>query len=133
VLAWRYRSRDDTRYVYLDPAETVYDGPVVVLIDGASVSSAEEFAGALQAIHRAVVVGERSPGRVVVGDLMELGNGLTFIYPIEQTITADGTVLEGHGVVPDVPVGLDRDLLLQGVDSQLETAIEYVESGQPRD
>jgi len=133
VLAWRYRSRDDTRYVYLDPAETVYEGPVVVLIDGASVSSAEEFAGALQAIDRAVIVGEHSPGRVLVGDLMELPNGLTFVYPIEQTITADGTALEGHGVVPDIAVGLDRDLLLQGVDSQLEAAIEYIEAGQPGD
>ena len=119
--------------MYLDPAETVYDGPVVVLIDGASVSSAEEFAGALQAIHRAVIVGERSPGRVLVIDLMELPNGAIFLYPIEQTMTPDGTVLEGHGVVPDIPVGLDRDLLLQGVDSQLEAAIEYIERGQPRD
>lgn len=133
VLAWRYRSRDDSRDVYLDPAETVYDGPVVVLIDGASVSSAEEFAGALQATHRAVIVGERSPGRVLVIDLMELPNGAIFLYPIEQTMTPDGTVLEGHGVVPDIPVGLDRDLLLQGVDSQLEAAIEYIERGQPRD
>jgi carboxyl-terminal processing protease len=133
VLAWRYRSRDDSRDVYLDPAETVYEGPVVVLIDGASVSSAEEFAGALQAIDRAVIVGERSPGRVLVCDFMELPNGAMLMYPIEQTITADGTVLEGHGVVPDIPVGLDRDLLLQGVDSQLEAAIEYIERGQPRD
>ena len=98
----------------------------MILIDGASVSSAEEFAGALQAIDRAVIVGERSPGRVLVGDLMELPNGLFLMYPVEQTITADGTVLEGRGVVPDIPVGLDRDLLLQGVDSQLQAAIEYL-------
>jgi carboxyl-terminal processing protease len=128
VLAWTYRSRDGSRDVYLDPAETVHEGPVVVLIDGASESSAEEFAGALQAIDRAVIVGERSPGRVLVADFMELPNGTILIYPIEQTITADGTVLEGHGVVPDIPVGLDRELLLQGVDSQLEAAIEYIES-----
>ena len=133
VLAWRYLSRDDSTDVYLDPADTVYEGPVVVLIDGASISSAEEFAGALQAIHRAVIVGERSPGRVLVCDLMELPNGAILMYPVEQTITADGTVLEGHGVVPDIPVGLDRDLLLQGVDSQLEIAIEYIETGRPRD
>lgn len=133
VLAWRYRSRDDSRDVYLDPADTVYEGPVVVLIDGASMSSAEEFAGALQAIDRAVIVGERSPGRVLVCDFMELPNGAILMYPIEQTMTADGAVLEGHGVVPDIPVGLDRDLLLQGVDSQLETAIECIERGQPGD
>jgi len=125
VLFWRYRSRDGSRDVYLDPAETVYEGPVVVLIDGASESSAEEFAGALQAIDRAVIVGERSPGRVLVGDIMELP-GTIFIYPVEQTITADGTVLEGFGVIPDITVTLERSQLLEGTDAQLQAAIRYI-------
>jgi carboxyl-terminal processing protease len=126
VLFWTYRSRDDSRDVYLHPAETVYDGPVVVLIDRGSISSAEEFAGALQAIHGAVIVGERSPGRVLVGDLMELPNGATLIYPVEQTITADGTVLEGYGVIPDITVTLERGQLLEGTDAQLQAAIRYI-------
>jgi C-terminal processing protease CtpA/Prc len=48
------------------------------------------------------------------------------MYPVEQTRTADGTVLEGRGVIPDIEVALDRALLLQGVDSQLEAAIQYI-------
>jgi C-terminal processing protease CtpA/Prc len=35
----------------------------------------------------------------------------------------DGTVLEGHGVIPDIEVALDRARLLQGVDTQLQAAI----------
>jgi carboxyl-terminal processing protease len=133
VLFSSWRSRDDSGDVYLVPAENVYEGPVAVLIDAASLSSAEVFAGGLQAIDRAVIVGERSPGRALGADVMKLPDGAIFLYPVEQIMTADGTVLEGHGVVPDIPVALDRDLLLQGVDSQLETAIQYNESGQPRD
>ena len=98
-----------------------------MLIDVMSASSAEEFSGALQAIGRAVVVGERSAGICVVMDVMQLPNGAMLIVPVAQTRTADGTVLEGRGVIPDIEVALDRSLLLQGIDSQLEAAIEYIE------
>jgi C-terminal processing protease CtpA/Prc len=81
----------------------------------------------MQAIGRAAIVGERSPGVVLVGDIVQLPNGATFMYPIEQTRTADGTVLEGHGVVPDIEVALDRRLLVQGIDTQLQAAISYIE------
>jgi C-terminal processing protease CtpA/Prc len=42
-------------------------------------------------------------------------------------VTPNGTVLEGHGVVPDIEVGLDREMLLKGIDSQLDSAIRYIE------
>lgn len=51
------------------------------------------------------------------------------LYPIAQTQTADGTVLEGRGVIPDIEVQLDRDALLQGIDMQLERAIQFLEEG----
>ncbi len=126
TLFWRYERRDGIREVYLEPAERVYEGPVVVLIDVLSISSAEEFAGGLQAIGRAVIVGERSPGIVVVMATLQLPNGATLIHPVERTLTADGLVLEGHGVTPDIEVALDRSLLLQGIDSQLEAAIAHI-------
>ena len=127
TLFWRYERRDATRDVYLEPAENVYKGLVVVLIDVLSISSAEEFAAGLQAIGRAVIVGERSPGIVVVGEVTQLPNGATFMYPIERTMTPDGSVLEGNGVTPDIEVALDRSLLLQGIDAQLEAAVRYIE------
>ena len=33
----------------------------------------------------------------------------------------------GHGVVPDIEVGLNREMLLKGIDSQLDSAIRYIE------
>jgi len=126
VLFWTYKGRNSTREAYLEPARDAYTGPLVVLIDVMSLSSAEEFSGAMQAIDRAVIIGERSAGICVVANWMQLPNGATFMYPVEQTRTADGTVLEGRGVIPDVEVTLDRGLLLQGIDSQLEAAIDYI-------
>ncbi len=48
------------------------------------------------------------------------------MYPVAQLSTPDGVVLEGYGVVPDIEVGLDRNMLLKGIDSQLDTAVRYI-------
>jgi len=128
VLFWRYQGIDKTQEAYLEPADSVYEGPVVVMVDHLSVSSAEEFSGGLKAIKRATIVGERTPGVVVTGNFEKLPNGATFVYPKAWTITADGTVLEGHGVVPDIEMALDRNELLQGKDSQLEAAVRFIKN-----
>jgi carboxyl-terminal processing protease len=126
TLFLRAKTQDIAGDVRLDPAENIYEGPVAVLIDVMGTSGSEIFAAGIQAMGRAVIMGERSPGCVLGGDAMRLPNGATFIYPVFQISTPDGTVLEGHGVVPDIEVALDRTLLLQGIDSQLEAAIRYI-------
>ncbi len=125
-LFWSFKGRASTRDVFAEPEKGVYKGPLVVLVDVMSASSAEEVAGGLQSIGRATIIGERTAGIDVVMDAVSLPNGAVFVYPIEQTRTADGTVLEGRGVIPDVEVRLDRALLLQGIDSQLEAAIKHI-------
>jgi carboxyl-terminal processing protease len=132
TLLFLSRSRSGETAVFVDPAADVYRGPLVLLVDQLSGSASELFAGCLQAIGRAAVVGERSPGAVVESDMMVLRNGAIFMYPVAQLATPDGTVLEGRGVVPDIEVGLDRALLLQGVDSQLQAAIRHLEKETPR-
>jgi C-terminal processing protease CtpA/Prc len=95
-------------------------------------SSSEFFAACTQAVGRSVVIGERSPGSVGPAKLLPLPNGAIFIYPEAQETTLDGTILEDHGVVPDIEVALDRALLSQGIDSQLEAAIRFLEQEQRR-
>ncbi len=126
VLFWRYKVRDKTRDIFLEPTNNVYNRPVAVIVDYICVSSCEELSGGLKAIKRATIIGERTPGVVLPADFFKLPNGATFVYPYTQSITADGTVLEGHGVVPDFEVALDRNELLQGKDTQLEAAINFI-------
>jgi carboxyl-terminal processing protease len=121
------RARDSETKVFFEPADNVYRGPLALLIDQTSGSASELFAACLQAIGRAVVVGERSPGGVMESDVKIFPNGAIFLYPVAQISTPDGTVLEGYGVVPDIKVELDRELLLKGIDSQLDSAIRYIE------
>jgi len=122
-VVWRYERRDETRDVVLDPAPHAYAGAVAVITDVLSASSSEEFAGALQAIGRAVVIGERTPGIVLTADVVELPIGATLVYPNSRTLTADGKALEGRGVIPDVAAELRRADLTAGRDTQIEAAV----------
>jgi carboxyl-terminal processing protease len=126
VSSWKFRNR---RVEYsFDSARDAYPGPVVVLIDARSTSSSEYFAGSMQAIKRAVIVGERSPGYLLIANWKKLLNGTSFMYAFAQPIMPDGNVIEGNGVVPDIEVRLDREALLEGKDSQLEAAVNYIKT-----
>ena len=131
VLLWTYRWRDSREDVYVEPASVTYDGPIVVLVDVLSASSAEEFTGGLQAIGRAVVIGERTAGRVLVQEIAELPNGAIMVYPKGQSLLSDGLVLEGHGVIPDIPVAVHRSDLLAGVDPTMRSAIDQLQEMIP--
>jgi len=131
TMLYLQRSRSGETKVFFDPAEDTFKGLLVLLIDPLSGSASELFAACMQAIGRAVVVGERSPGSVMEMDTKIFRNGAIFMYPVAQPATPDGTVLEGYGVVPDMEVGLNREMLLKGVDSQIDSAIRYIEIKRP--
>jgi carboxyl-terminal processing protease len=122
----RYQYRDHLEETFLDPVPNAYPGEVVILVDEHSASSSEEFAGSLQALGRATIVGSQTPGVCLTANIVPLPNGAVLVYPFSQSQTPNGRVLENYGVAPDITVTLDREQLLQGVDTQLEAALEYV-------
>ena len=126
TVVWRYRGRRGTDEVVLDPHADAYDGSVVFLVDELSASSAEELSGAMQALGRARVVGNRTAGLVLVADTLRLEIGATLIFPVAETSFVNGYVPEGKGIVPDEQVPWDRASLLDGRDRQLEFALELL-------
>ena len=125
-LWMRYQYRDHLEEVFLDPVADAYAGEVVILVDELSASSSEEFSGSLQALGRATIIGNQTPGSCLTAYIVPLPNGALLVYPFSQAITPAGRVLENNGVLPDIVVALDRQQLLQGVDAQLEAAVEYL-------
>jgi len=125
TLFWTCRHRHGVDSNYLQPTRPSYQGKLVILVDELSASSSEEIAGGLQAPGRATVIGQRTVGKVLRMNVERLPNDGIFIYPFGETRTVDGTVLEGHGVIPDIAVELDPSLLLKGQDNQLEAALRF--------
>lgn len=110
----------------VNPQAGPYLGPVVILTDGGSASTSEIFAGGMQEIGRAVVVGERTAGAALPSYFQKLPTGALFQYAIGDFTTPKGTLIEGRGVAPDVEVKLTRRSLLDGRDAQLDAAIEQI-------
>ncbi|HST20101.1 MAG TPA: S41 family peptidase [Blastocatellia bacterium] len=110
----------------VSPQPGAYTGPVAILIDGSSASTSEVFAGGMQDIGRAVVIGERSAGAALPSIFEKLPTGALFQYAIADFKTPKGVLIEGRGVIPDKEVKLTRRALLEGRDTQLEAAIEQV-------
>lgn len=128
----RMRKGYENYMVY--PQKNPYMGPVVILVDCMSGSASESFSGGMQAVGRAIVVGERSGGGDLDASIDELPTGALLLYAYADFVTAKGVSLEGRGVIPDIEVKLTRASLLSNDDPQLEAAINYIQkqSGQQK-
>jgi carboxyl-terminal processing protease len=104
-----------------------FSGPVAILVDAMTGSASECFAGGLQALGRARVFGQTSMGQALPAFFAKLPNGDVLIHATGDFVTADGTRLEGRGVVPDETVAITRSELLAGRDSTLEAALKWID------
>ncbi|MFC1444141.1 S41 family peptidase [Streptacidiphilus sp. N1-10] len=78
--------------------------PVVVLVDGGTMSAAELLTGALQDRDRAVVVGSRTFGKGAVQQPSPVSGGGTLEQTVGHYRTPAGRDLDGTGITPDVAV-----------------------------
>ena len=114
-----------------DPSSgTVYDGPLVVLVDRYSASASEIFAGAIQDYGRGYVVGQRTFGKGTVQNLIPLDRWTQ--KPVEGQLTVTigkfyrvtGESTQHRGVEPDIilPSPIDMD---EVGESSLEAALPW--------
>lgn len=108
---------------FIEPHLKNFKGKLVIMVDGSSLSAAEIISAALQDNGRGLIIGETSGGEALPSIMTQLPNGALFQYPVANFKSPKGKILEGKGVVPDIAVILDRKLLLEGRDNQLETAL----------
>jgi carboxyl-terminal processing protease len=78
--------------------------PLVVLVDGGTMSAAELLAGALQDRGRAVVMGSRTFGKGSVQMPSTLPDGSVAELTVGHYSLPDGRGVDGQGIAPDVQV-----------------------------
>ncbi|MFD9129699.1 S41 family peptidase [Kitasatospora sp. NPDC059571] len=76
--------------------------PLVVMVDGGTMSAAELLAGALQDRCRAVLVGSRTFGKGTVQQPSRLADGGVLELTVGRYYTPDGRSPDGTGLQPDV-------------------------------
>lgn len=118
--------------------ETVFDAdegaiasemPLLILVDGATASSSEILAGALQDRDRALLVGERTFGKGSVQLVYDLSDGSSVHVTASRWLTPDRNQIDQQGLEPDIPVNVTQESIDTGQDVVLERAVEYFENG----
>ncbi|MFE7192013.1 S41 family peptidase [Kitasatospora sp. NPDC057595] len=103
-----YQDRGGTRELAAPPGGDQHT-PLVVLVDGGTMSAAELLTGALQDRGRAVVVGGRTFGKGTVQQPSRLADGAVLELTVGRYFTPAGRSPEGTGLAPDVPAGATED------------------------
>jgi carboxyl-terminal processing protease len=121
------KNRQQGVKVFNDPEPgSIYDGPLVVLIDAVSASASEIVAAALQDYRRAVIIGgKQSFGKGTVQILLDLDEfirdenpGIKPLGAIKMTVQTfyrvSGDTNQFKGVVPDIVLPASNDYLKIG-------------------
>jgi carboxyl-terminal processing protease len=95
--------------------------PMAVLVNGASASSAELVAGALQDHGRAKVFGSRTFGKGSIQTVLPLAADSAVKLTVARYFTPKGREIQGKGITPDV-------IIASGADSLAANGIEMRES-----
>ncbi|MFJ4923915.1 S41 family peptidase [Streptomyces sp. NPDC088725] len=102
-LVATYDIKGEQRALYADPGGDS-DRPVVVLVDGGTMSAAELLTGALQDRGRSVTVGSRTFGKGSVQMPSRLPDGSVAELTVGHYRTPSGHAVDGRGITPDLAV-----------------------------
>ncbi|WP_199835768.1 MULTISPECIES: S41 family peptidase [unclassified Streptomyces] len=84
--------------------------PLVVLVDGGTMSAAELLTGALQDRGRAVVIGSRTFGKGSIQMPTKLPDGSVAELTVGHYRTPAGRAVDGRGITPDLEAGPEQAL-----------------------
>lgn len=100
--------------------------PAVILINEGSASAAEILAGALRDNRGVKLIGEKSFGKGSVQEQIFLMDDSSLKITIARWLTPNGYSINEKGLIPDIEAEFDDEKWNQGIDSQLDKALEAI-------
>lgn len=80
---------------------TVFDGPMLTLVNGGTASASEILAGALQDNGRSSLMGSRTFGKGLIQTLTNLSDGSGLAVTVAGYVTPSGRDIQGEGIEPE--------------------------------
>ncbi len=81
--------------------DTLYDGPMVTLVNGGTASASEILAGALQDNNRSKLLGAKTFGKGLIQSLTKLSDGSGLAITVASYLTPNGRDIQNQGIIPD--------------------------------
>jgi carboxyl-terminal processing protease len=105
VVTTHSRHPDANKVNVTETPEDITDGkPLIVLVNGGSVSASEILAGALQDHHRAIIIGSQTFGKGSVQAVLKQQSGEALKITFASYHTPNGYAVQGNGITPDIEV-----------------------------
>ncbi|KGG13029.1 MULTISPECIES: carboxyl-terminal processing protease CtpZ [Prochlorococcus] len=95
------KNRDSISDPIPSNAETIYDGPMVTLVNGGTASASEILAGALQDNDRSQLLGNRTFGKGLIQTLTNLSDGSGLAVTVASYLTPSGRDIQNLGIEPN--------------------------------
>ncbi len=90
--------------------ETLYDGPMVTLVNGGTASASEILAGALQDNSRSQLIGSKTFGKGLIQSLSTLSDGSGLAVTVASYLTPKGKDIQSQGIQPDRALDLPEPI-----------------------
>ncbi len=90
--------------------DTLYDGPMVTLVNGGTASASEILAGALQDNERSQLIGSKTFGKGLIQSLSTLTDGSGLAITVASYLTPQGKDIQNQGIQPDRLLDLPEPL-----------------------
>lgn len=84
------------------PKERVYKGRLFILTNGNTASTCEPIVYELKKQNRAIIIGEKTAGAMLNGEVFGLENGFKMFIPTADYYTSDGYRIDKKGVAPNI-------------------------------
>jgi carboxyl-terminal processing protease len=112
---------------------TLFEGPMLTLVNGGTASASEILAGALQDNGRSELVGSRTYGKGLIQTLLSLGDSSGLAVTVARYLTPSGRDIQNQGIEPDHVLAQPEPLNPGGEsDDWLEQATRLLASRLPR-
>jgi len=99
---------------------------LVILIDSGSASASEIVAGALTEHGVATTIGRKTFGKGSVQELIDVSKNTSLKVTIAKWLTPEGKTISKEGLEPEINVEILQEDVDNGVDPQLQAAIDFL-------
>ncbi len=120
--------------------DTLYNGPMVTLVNGGTASASEILAGALQDNNRSELIGNKTFGKGLIQSLTNLSDGSGLAITVASYLTPSGRDIQNLGIDPDrllempepLNPGSDEDRWLLDAELIMQATLDKEEISEQR-